>query len=175
MTTEVRPTTTSTDQTVHTTFTDATDLTDTRPTTVSTEKYVHTSFAHANTVEPMPSPRGLSTLRAGSYSHPHAPPMAAAEPRNRKHFHDAEYAWERIRRFCQDGFSEFFGTMVLILFGDGAVAQVTLSAGKSGDYQSINWCWGSVLTSYLARLVCCQLPCLASVLTVTDRSTTALE
>jgi aquaglyceroporin related protein len=32
--------------------------------------------------------------------------------------------------------------MILILFGDGSVAQVTLSNNEFGDYQSISWCWG---------------------------------
>ncbi|TQS32675.1 hypothetical protein Golomagni_07005 [Golovinomyces magnicellulatus] len=34
--------------------------------------------------------------------------------------------------------------MVLILFGDGVVAQVVLSKGVKGDYQSISWGWGIV-------------------------------
>lgn len=50
--------------------------------------------------------------------------------------------WSRIRRVLQDPFSEFFGTMILILFGDGVVAQVTLSQGQKGNYQSISWGWG---------------------------------
>lgn len=36
--------------------------------------------------------------------------------------------------------AEFFGTMVLILFGLGVVAQV--SAAKIGDHDSIAWAWG---------------------------------
>lgn len=51
-------------------------------------------------------------------------------------------AWSRIRETCQDFFSEFLGTMTLILFGDGVVAQVVLSEGTKGDYQSISWGWG---------------------------------
>ncbi|QUC16161.1 uncharacterized protein UV8b_00402 [Ustilaginoidea virens] len=50
--------------------------------------------------------------------------------------------WPRVRSIWQDAFSEFFGTMVLILFGDGVVAQVVLSNNKKGDYQSISWGWG---------------------------------
>ncbi|CAH0486945.1 unnamed protein product [Peronospora farinosa] len=38
--------------------------------------------------------------------------------------------------------AEFLGTMVLIMFGDGVVAQVVLSEGSRGDYFSINLCWG---------------------------------
>lgn len=28
------------------------------------------------------------------------------------------------------------------MFGDGVVAQVVLSEGKNGEYQSITWGWG---------------------------------
>ncbi|KAH8127102.1 hypothetical protein ACSS6W_006270 [Trichoderma asperelloides] len=55
---------------------------------------------------------------------------------------EEQLAWSRIREYCLDAFSEFFGTMVLILFGDGVVAQVVLSGGTKGDYQSISWGWG---------------------------------
>jgi aquaglyceroporin related protein len=50
--------------------------------------------------------------------------------------------WSRLRSYGRDSFSEFFGTMILILFGDGVVAQVLLSHGQKGDYQSISWGWG---------------------------------
>ncbi|KAI6355980.1 hypothetical protein MCOR25_008026 [Pyricularia grisea] len=53
-----------------------------------------------------------------------------------------ELAWTRVRTIWQDAFSEFIGTMVLILFGDGVVAQVVLSRGTKGEYQSISWGWG---------------------------------
>lgn len=46
----------------------------------------------------------------------------------------------------REPFAEFFGTFIMILFGDGSVAQVLLSGGLTGwgvgNYQSINWCWG---------------------------------
>lgn len=48
----------------------------------------------------------------------------------------------RIRHKLREPLAEFLGTMVLILFGDGVVAQVVLSAGEKGEYQSISWCWG---------------------------------
>ncbi|KAI5460989.1 aquaporin-like protein [Mariannaea sp. PMI_226] len=50
--------------------------------------------------------------------------------------------WSRIKEDYKDLFSEFMGTMILILFGDGVVAQVVLSKGTKGDYQSISWGWG---------------------------------
>lgn len=50
--------------------------------------------------------------------------------------------WSRLKVYGRDAFSEFFGTMILVLFGDGVVAQVLLSHGQKGDYQSISWGWG---------------------------------
>ncbi|KAG5363895.1 putative membrane protein [Yarrowia sp. B02] len=50
--------------------------------------------------------------------------------------------WPRIRHQLREPFAEFWGCLILILLGDGVVAQVTLSGGKNGDYQSISWGWG---------------------------------
>ncbi|KAK5256824.1 glycerol channel [Cryomyces antarcticus] len=53
-----------------------------------------------------------------------------------------ELYWSRIRRLCREPFSEFLGTFILLMFGDGVVAQVVLSGGTKGNYQSISWGWG---------------------------------
>ncbi|KAE8348650.1 aquaporin-like protein [Aspergillus coremiiformis] len=53
-----------------------------------------------------------------------------------------QFLWGKIREYIHEPASEFFGTMILVLFGDGAVAQVTLSNGEKGGYQSISWGWG---------------------------------
>lgn len=50
--------------------------------------------------------------------------------------------WSRMRHQFREPLSEFFGVFILILFGDGVVAQVVLSRGEKGDYQSISWGWG---------------------------------
>ncbi|KAH8695483.1 aquaporin-like protein [Talaromyces proteolyticus] len=50
--------------------------------------------------------------------------------------------WSRIRQKLHAPFAEFFGTFILIMFGDGVVAQVALSNDQKGDYQSISWGWG---------------------------------
>ncbi|KAK5199269.1 glycerol channel [Exophiala xenobiotica] len=58
--------------------------------------------------------------------------------------------WSRVRHHLRDPFAEFLGTFIMILFGDGSVAQVQLSANPNlpassqnkGDYQSISWGWG---------------------------------
>jgi aquaglyceroporin related protein len=59
-------------------------------------------------------------------------------------------AWSSVRVIFREPFAEFFGTFIMVLFGDGSVAQVLLSAGQTsapgkdgfGSYQSINWGWG---------------------------------
>jgi glycerol uptake facilitator protein len=38
--------------------------------------------------------------------------------------------------------AEFAGTLILILFGVGVVAQVVTSHGAFGDHDSIAWGWG---------------------------------
>lgn len=54
----------------------------------------------------------------------------------------SDLAWSRIRHMIREPLSEFMGTFILIMFGDGVVAQVVLSGGLKGDYQSISWGWG---------------------------------
>ncbi|KAK2878126.1 hypothetical protein FQN49_001125 [Arthroderma sp. PD_2] len=53
-----------------------------------------------------------------------------------------ELLWTKIRTKLREPFAEFFGVFIMILFGDGVVAQVLLSDSKKGDYQSISWGWG---------------------------------
>jgi aquaglyceroporin related protein len=55
---------------------------------------------------------------------------------------EPDLAWSRVRHYLREPLSEFFGVFILILFGDGVVAQVVLSGGTKGDYQSISWGWG---------------------------------
>lgn len=55
---------------------------------------------------------------------------------------EPDLLWSHVRRVMREPLSEFFGVFILILFGDGVVAQVVLSGGKKGDYQSISWGWG---------------------------------
>jgi len=56
---------------------------------------------------------------------------------------NAGLLWPRVRHIFREPFSEFMGTFILIMFGDGVVAQVVLSNGTKGDYQSISWGWVS--------------------------------
>lgn len=53
--------------------------------------------------------------------------------------------WVRFRHTFREPLAEFFGVFTLIIFGDGVVAQVVLSKGQKGDYQSISWGYYPVL------------------------------
>ena len=63
--------------------------------------------------------------------------------------HDVHHdlTWSSVRVMFREPFAEFFGTFVMVLFGDASVAQVLLSAGETtapggngfGPYQSISW------------------------------------
>jgi MIP family channel proteins len=44
--------------------------------------------------------------------------------------------------YLRECFAEFIGTAILIMFGDGAIAQVVLGEGKHGDYTNISLSWG---------------------------------
>lgn len=50
------------------------------------------------------------------------------------------------RTFIGELVAEFIGTLVLILFGVGVVAQVVTSKGAFGDHDSIAWAWGLGVT-----------------------------
>lgn len=65
--------------------------------------------------------------------------------------HDVEerqkLLWSKIRITFREPFAEFWGTLIMVMFGDGSVAQVLLSSGQTtapggngfGAYQSISW------------------------------------
>ena len=50
--------------------------------------------------------------------------------------------WSQIRYTLREPFAEFWGVFILVMFGDGSVAQVVLSGEAKGNYQSISWGWG---------------------------------
>jgi glycerol uptake facilitator protein len=50
------------------------------------------------------------------------------------------HPWEP--RLAHELIAEFFGTMMILLFGIGVVAQVVTSGGSLGDHDSIAWAWG---------------------------------
>jgi hypothetical protein len=87
-----------------------------------------------------------------------------------------ELAWSRIRHYMREPFAEFFGTFVMIMFGDGVVAQVVLSGSKNGAYMSISFCWGLGRQSLnsvdlLVMLTTVQLSCSVSIPVVSQELT----
>jgi aquaglyceroporin related protein len=72
-------------------------------------------------------------------------------PINEEHDHGprSKLLWSKIRTVLREPFAEFWGVAIMVMFGDGSVAQVLLSAGQTtapggngfGQYQSINWGW----------------------------------
>jgi glycerol uptake facilitator protein len=50
------------------------------------------------------------------------------------------------RELLREVAAEFLGTLTLIAFGVGVVAQVVLGGGKTGEYLSINLGWGLAVT-----------------------------
>ncbi|TKA78293.1 hypothetical protein B0A55_04742 [Friedmanniomyces simplex] len=97
------------------------------------------SFEMRKTTSDMRNTRGMLGL------HPQAPIDEEHDLAEQQ-----DWWWAKVRIALREPFAEFFGTMILVLFGDGAVAQVLLSAGQKsapggdgyGNYQSINWGWG---------------------------------
>jgi len=95
---------------------------------------------------------GADFSHAETY-HEHGPPidnLPHKAGRDNDFERHKKYLWPRIRHFMRDPFAEFMGTFTMIMFGDGSVAQVLLSANpklpagdqNKGQYQSISWGWG---------------------------------
>ncbi|KAI1617626.1 aquaglyceroporin like protein [Exophiala viscosa] len=100
---------------------------------------------HQRTMDPNPNPY--------PYHQEHGPPIDNSlkyEAAEEDYQHHKNLLWSRIRHHLRDPFAEFMGTFIMILFGDGSVAQVLLSnndklptsSQNKGDYQSISWGWG---------------------------------
>ncbi|XP_070543104.1 aquaporin-3-like [Ptychodera flava] len=49
-------------------------------------------------------------------------------------------------QLVRESLAEFIGTFILIVFGDGSVAQSVLSDKAYGEFLSINWAWGVGVT-----------------------------
>lgn len=104
------------------------------PTYSSTTKTQYEVERHETTLSSIRSHIGL----------PSDPPII---DEHRSHHH---LTLSSIRYVLREPFAEFFGTFVMVLFGNGSVAQVLLSTGQTsapggmgfGSYQSINWGWG---------------------------------
>lgn len=92
----------------------------------------------------------LAIIRTKIGLTPSAPILAGHET----HHH---LTWSGVRVVLREPFAEFFGVFIMILFGNGSVAQVVLSTGQSsapggngfGGYQSINWGYVLSLSFFL--------------------------
>ena len=99
------------------------------------------TFSHDEDINGKRESSSGSGLEGPAYAE-HGPGIDHKPPQDNVIESEPELLWSRIRHFMQDPFSEFLGVFILILFGDGVVAQVTLSDATKGDYQSISWGWG---------------------------------
>ncbi|KAF2465504.1 aquaporin-like protein [Lindgomyces ingoldianus] len=95
-----------------------------------------------NSVRPYKSSSSLRKPRSALGLHPSAPVDKDHDIHPRQ-----QLLWSRIRTVLREPFAEFWGTFIMIMFGDGSVAQVLLSTGQNtapggngfGPYQSISW------------------------------------
>ncbi|KAF2800663.1 aquaporin [Melanomma pulvis-pyrius CBS 109.77] len=114
----------------------------------------HLEFAPSAVLTPSPSTQNghpyrtsssLRRTRSALGLHPSAPIYEDHDTHERQ-----KLLWSRIRIVLREPFVEFWGTFIMIMFGDGSVAQVLLSTGQTtapggngfGPYQSISWGWG---------------------------------
>ena len=110
-----------------------------------TTKPTESSHDHANGTNGLGLQRTSTALRqtrARLGLHPSA-------PIDEDHYiHERQQLlWSRIRIVLREPFAEFWGTFIMVMFGNGSVAQVLLSAGETsapgkngfGTYQSISW------------------------------------
>lgn len=96
--------------------------------------------SHKTTASEVQRDSTISKLRTKIGLQPEAPIMEGHEVHH-------NLAWSAFRTTLREPLAEFFGTFVMVLFGNGSVAQVQLSAGEItapgkngfGNYQSINW------------------------------------
>ncbi|MCJ1414669.1 hypothetical protein MMC32_000996 [Xylographa parallela] len=99
--------------------------------------------SHTSALEEKPSQ--LEHVRTALGLHPH-PPVSDDHLQQEHH----QLLWSQTRLALREFFAEFFGTFVMVMFGNGSVAQVLLSSGEAsapggngyGAYQSISWGWG---------------------------------
>lgn len=76
--------------------------------------------------------RRVSTVRSRFGLQPNAP--LDEEHQDLDHH---ELLWSRIRLAMREPFAEFFGTFIMVLFGDGSVAQVPFDAPVHDSNRSI--------------------------------------
>lgn len=119
------------------------------PHEVEAKKGEHPPFAETDSSGSSNNP-ATYTHHEYPYTAEHGPPIDNAynkEMEQEEYEHHHTLLWQKIRHYCRDPFAEFMGTFIMIIFGDGSVAQVLLSTNPKlpkadqdkGQYQSISW------------------------------------
>jgi aquaglyceroporin related protein len=109
-------------------------------TNAPTAKTDNTMVGSTKTQEELDHHSALSSIRTKLGLEPEPPILDGHDVHN-------HLTWSSVRVIFREPFAEFFGVFIMILFGDGSVAQVLLSAGEKtapgqngfGPYQSISW------------------------------------
>lgn len=119
------------------------------PASTDAATFVHNEYPeHAEHGPPIDN--ALQHNRTASWYQEHGPPIDNAlhhDEYEEDYKHHNKLLWSRIRHQIRDPMAEFMGCFILIIFGDGSVAQVVLSGNPNlpkadqskGDYQSISW------------------------------------
>lgn len=100
----------------------------------------HKHISPGNSDEPTRASSNLQNTRSLLGLHPQAPIDEEHDLSE-----NSNLWWSKVRLALREPFAEFFGTFILVLFGDGSVAQVLLSGGQTsapggdgfGSYQSM--------------------------------------
>ncbi|EAT86150.1 hypothetical protein SNOG_06319 [Parastagonospora nodorum SN15] len=106
------------------------------------------SSAHSTELSPDRTSSSAQKTRSALGLNPQA-------PIDEEHDHGArsELLWSRIRTVLREPFAEFWGVAIMVMFGDGSVAQVLLSSGQTtapGGNGFGHWALGVMLGIYVA-------------------------
>ncbi|SLM38083.1 aquaglyceroporin like other eukaryote [Lasallia pustulata] len=96
----------------------------------STPPMTHSEHLQVN--HPRHDYRQTSIVGQPAYQE-HGPLVDHRIPQDEEVQSEPDLLWSRIRRYLREPFSEFFGVFILIMFGDGVVAQVVLSNETKGS------------------------------------------
>lgn len=101
--------------------------------------------ATTQSLDPQKTSSTLQNTRGRLGLHPTAPVIEEHD-----YAEHSDLIWPKIRMTLKEPFAEFWGVFIMVMFGDGSVAQVLLSENEKsapggngfGQYQSISWGWG---------------------------------
>lgn len=100
-----------------------------------------------------PHGHGLKKKASSTLQSPRAwmglQPMASVDE-ELDHAHHNHFFWSKVKIAMKEPFAEFWGTFILVLFGDAAIAQTLLTAGDTtapgqngfGNWTTITFGWG---------------------------------